>query len=392
MTAAAPEVVLFSLRNVDTTWYSDPFYYFPHFQEQVRQVRDLAPGSLIIAGGSGFSIFARDIMARTPKIDLGLVGEGEGVLSQFLASPEHPEAFPSVLYRRGEAVVGGSRIGIASLDDYPPPRYDLFPLSAYRDNPLGIGVETKRGCPLTCSYCTYPRLNGRRVRLIDPDTVTDLLTELQERHQVQSVIFADATFNSPREHAERVLHRIIAAGLRLQWEAYFHESYFDAPFLRLCLAAGCRRFWFSPDGFTDASLTALQKLQTAADVRRVWRLLVKHQTVAANCSYFWNYPGMRLRDFGALAAFYLWHRLHRRRAAAITFNKIRIEPGTKVQRQAESEGLIAPGDSLLPQGPQDLGRVFYRLPGSGFLDWSYDRLLALKGRRGAAAPACNCPL
>jgi len=56
---ALPEVVLLSLRNVDTTWYGDPFYYFPWFQEQVRQIRALAPQAQILVGGSGFSIFAR---------------------------------------------------------------------------------------------------------------------------------------------------------------------------------------------------------------------------------------------------------------------------------------------------------------------------------------------
>ncbi len=381
---AKPEAVLLSLRNVDTTWYGDPFYYFPWFQEQIRQIRVLAPHSRIIVGGSGFSIFAREIMTRTPEIDLGLLGEGEAILPELLASWQRPEVFPSVLFRQGKGVVGGTQIAMASMHDYLPPRYDLFPLSAYLDNPLGVGVETKRGCPLTCSYCTYPRLNGRRVRLIDPARVVAVLTELQQRHKVQRVVFTDATFNLPKDHAESLLHQLIACGLNLAWEAYFHESNFDAPFLDLCLEAGCQRFWFSPDGFTDAGLTALQKMQSVADVRRVWRLLANRQNVPANFSFFWVYPGMRWRDFGAMAAFYLWHRLHRRSAVAITFNKIRIEPGTTVQGQATAEGLISPGDPLLPQDPEGMGRVFYRLPGVSLIDWSYDRLLALMGRRTAA--------
>jgi radical SAM superfamily enzyme YgiQ (UPF0313 family) len=382
---ATPQAVLVSLRNVDTTWYGDPFYYFPWFQEQVRQIRALAPHTRIITGGAGFSIFGREIMARTPEIDLGLLGEGEAILPGLLASPQHPEAFPGVLSRRGGAVTGGTQIGVTSLHDYQPPRYDLFPLSPYLGNPIGVGMETKRGCPLSCSYCTYPRLNGSQVRLIDPDTVVAILTELQERHQVQRVVFTDATFNVPRAHAEKVLRRIIAAGLHLKWEAYFHESNFDAPFLDLCLKAGCQRFWFSPDGFTDAALAALQKQQENAEVRRVWQLFIQRRTVPANFSFFWNYPGMRWRDFGAMAAFYLRHRLLGPRALAITFNKIRIEPGTAVQIQAAAEGLIAPGDPLLPQGPEDMRRVFYRLPGTNFIDWSYNRLLALMGRRAAAA-------
>jgi anaerobic magnesium-protoporphyrin IX monomethyl ester cyclase len=385
VTEHPPEAVLLSLRNVDTTWYGDPFYYFPWFQEQVRLIRDLAPQTRIIVGGSGFSIFAREIMARTPGIDLGLWGEGEAILPELLASGLRPEAFAAVLSRQGDQIVGGSRIAIASLANYLPPRYDLFPLSPYLKNPLGVGVETKRGCPLTCSYCTYPHLNGRQVRLIDPAAVVAVLTDLQERHQVQRVVFTDATFNVPRDHAESLLRRMVASGLTLTWEAYFHESHFDAPFLDLCLEAGCRRFWFSPDGFTRAGMAALQKTQSPADLRRVWRLMVERQTVPANFSFFWVYPGMRWRDFGALAAFYLWHRLRRHPAVAITFNKIRIEPGTAVQSQAIAEGLLSAGDPLLPRTPDEMGRVFYRLPGSSFFDWSYNFLLDLMGRRVAAS-------
>ena len=286
------------------------------------------------------------------------------------------------MFRKGETLVGGTQIGIAPMHNYLPPRaYDLFPLSAYLDNPMAVGVETKRGCPLTCSYCTYPHLNGRQVRLIDPATVVAMLADLKEHHHVRRLVFTDATFNVPKDHAERLLHALIAADLNLTWEAYFHESLFDASFLELCLEAGCRRFWFSPDGYTDAALTSLQKMQDAAEVRCVWRLLVKRRNVPANFSLFWNYPGMRWRDFGAMVAFYLWHRLHGRRAVAVTFNKIRIEPGTGVQTLAAAEGLIDPADSLLPQSPEDMGRVFYRLPRANLIDWSYDRLLALRGRQ-----------
>jgi len=378
METLRPDAVLISLRNVDTTWYGDPFYYFPHFQEQARQIRALAPRTLIVLGGSGFSIFPREIMDRTPEIDLGIMGEAEGTIQALVAQPRDPRAFPNVIYREGNELRGGALAAIVPMEDYLPPRYDLFPLASYLDNPLGIGVETKRGCPLNCSYCTYPQLNGGHARLIPPARTVALLRELKERHGVRRFTFTDSVFNMPRGHAENLLRQLIDARLGLQWEAYFHESHFDGEFLELSLEAGCDKFWFSPDGITPHALKALGKQQTATEVRRTWRLITTRGDVEANFSFFWQYPGMRWRDFLALTGFYLRHRLTRHRRAVITFNQIRIEPGTQIQTQAIAEGLIAADDSLLPSQPGEMMRMFYQRRPRGLFEWSYAALLALK--------------
>jgi hypothetical protein len=34
-------------------------------------------------------------------------------------------------------------------------------------------IRSKRGCPLRCSYCSYPLIEGRRGRLRDPEKVVD---------------------------------------------------------------------------------------------------------------------------------------------------------------------------------------------------------------------------
>lgn len=383
--AFAPEAVLVSLRNVDTVWYADPFYYFPFFQAQIRQIRTWAPQARIIVGGTGFSIFAREIMSRTPEIDLGIVGEAEEMIDELLAQGQPPVRLPNVLYREGTALKGGTRAGIASMKHYLGPRYDLFPLEPYLRNPIGLGVETKRGCPLSCSYCTYPRLSGRRLRLIPPDTIVGLLRELKERYGATRFHLTDSIFNMPRGHAEQFLRELIDAKLGLKWEAYFHESNFDAEFLDLNLEAGCDKFWFSPDGLTSQALRALGKEQTAAEVRRTLRLLISRKNVKANFGFFWQFPKMRWRDFGTLAGFYLWHRLHNRRHVGIILNQIRIEPGTAIQAQAAAEGLINADDPLLPTQPADLLRMFYRRRRRGFFEWSYDVLLTLKERRWSAA-------
>jgi anaerobic magnesium-protoporphyrin IX monomethyl ester cyclase len=375
----APEAVLVSLRNGDSVMYNDPFCYVPFIQSQIRQIRAQAPQAQIIVGGTGFSIFAQEIMSRTPEIDLGVLGEAEEMIDDLVTQRQSPERFPNVLYREGTALKGGTGAGITPLEHYAGPRYDLFPLEPYINNPWGLGVETKRGCPLSCSYCTYPQLSGHRLRLIPPDTIVGQLRELKERYGATRFHLTDSIFNMPQAHAEQFLRKLIDAKLGLKWTAYYHESNFDAEFLDLNLEAGCDKFWFSPDGFTARGLKALGKGQTAEEVKRAWRLLISRKNVQAAFGFFWQFPGMGWRDFGALLGFVLWHNLtHLRRDVQLNLNQIRIEPGTPIHAQAVAEGLISADDTLLPTQPADLMRMFYRRRPPGFFERTYDALLYLK--------------
>jgi anaerobic magnesium-protoporphyrin IX monomethyl ester cyclase len=384
--AFAPEAVLVSLRNIDTVWYSDPFCFFPFVQDQIRQIRALAPQTQIIIGGTAFTIFAREIMSRTPEIDLGVLGEAEEMIDDLVTQRQPLESFPNVIYREGKDLKGGTRGAVADLEHYIGPRYDLFPLQPYIDYPFGLGVETKRGCPLSCSYCTYPRLSGHRLRLIPPDTIVGMLRELKECYGATRFHLTDSIFNMPRAHAEEFLRKLIDAKLGLKWTAYYHESNFDAEFLDLNLEAGCDKFWFSPDGFTSHALKALGKTQTAEDVKRAWRLLSSKKNVQANFGFFWQYPGMRWRDFGALAGFFLWHRLtHFGRNVVIYLNQIRIEPGTPIHAQAVAEGLISADDPLLPSKPAEVLQLFYRRRPPGFFELTYEVVSFIQKLRMAFA-------
>ena len=104
---ARPEAVLLSLRNVDTTWYGDPFYYFPRFQEQVRQIRAWAPHSRIIVGGSGFSIFAQGNHGPHSGNRPGLLrrrrGHSPGVAGVSAAPGGFPEPFCPATAERWQA-------------------------------------------------------------------------------------------------------------------------------------------------------------------------------------------------------------------------------------------------------------------------------------------------
>ena len=92
----------------------------------------------------------------------GVAGEGEELicsLTDALARGERP-AEPLM---RAPLHLAGSSI--------PSALYDPTILGFYQANGKMVSIQTKRGCPYRCSYCSYPVLEGKNYRLRDPEEV-----------------------------------------------------------------------------------------------------------------------------------------------------------------------------------------------------------------------------
>ena len=163
----SPELVGVSLRNIDSTNTRVNVSYLSPFARVVETVRREFAGPLVV-GGSGFSMFADRIMADFPAIDYGVALEGErtfAALADVLARsagpmrPDRPDGpapdvagVPSLHYRQGGAVRFTGTAPASPLADLPSPDFSVLPLAPYATVPWGIGVETKRGCALSCLY------------------------------------------------------------------------------------------------------------------------------------------------------------------------------------------------------------------------------------------------
>jgi anaerobic magnesium-protoporphyrin IX monomethyl ester cyclase len=169
-----PDLIGIGLRNIDTTQSGDPYFYFQNFPPFIKWIKCLSNNSLIVVGGSGFSMFPYEVMMACPEIDLGVNLEGEKTFPVLLDNLNKPEIVPNVFYRNNNKIIYS---GFSELPDFAligaPPR--IIDPTRYQDALYQLGVQTKRGCTHRCLYCNYPALNGHRMRLRHPIDVVDEL-------------------------------------------------------------------------------------------------------------------------------------------------------------------------------------------------------------------------
>lgn len=369
-----PDVVGISLRDIDSTNTRKVVFYYTYFEEMMELLKNNSSEDCkIIVGGSGFSMFAREIMDRNLRIDFGVYLEGENTFPELIENLEEPHKVRGVFYQQhGKIIFTGLREH-SDLNNLPPPYRNITGIGQYKDIPDAIGIETKRGCALSCVYCPYGFLNGKEYRLRSPDKIVDEIESLVTNLGIRDFMFVDSVFNIPISHAEAVCREIIKREVVVSWSAWFNDKYMTKEFAQLVKHAGCKKIMLSPDGFSDKALLALGKNMTKEDIRNTYDILKKEDNIEFCYNFFKNPPGQSFITFIRLVFFYLKAKLELRNKVHFEFNSIRIEPHTKLFQTALREGLISEEENLLyPQ--------FYSKPHTRYIEKFFNLMLRLKGK------------
>ena len=147
----APDVIGIGIRNIDTQNISAPMFLIKDAADAVKACREVS-GAPIVLGGAGYSIYPEAALEFCGA-DAGIAGEGEAAFPRLLAHIENGG--------KAADAPGVVRPGAhGAIKRQFERRLDLFPLPGYREwesiggkENIWIPVQSRRGCPLACSYC-----------------------------------------------------------------------------------------------------------------------------------------------------------------------------------------------------------------------------------------------
>ncbi len=368
----SPQIIGISLRNIDNQYRIAPFYYYKHFQNLLEKVNRMIPHAKIIVGGAGFSMFAEKIMERNPSIDFGIYLEGEESFPELLDNLNKPESVHGIYIRKEGRV---QFTGFRPLPDFrklPIPKRDFVNIIPYLNHGESLGIQTRRGCPLKCTYCNYPQLNGNMLRIREIKDICDEIEYLVRQYHIKQFMFADGVFNVPLEHSTALCEEIIQRGLEVRWSAWMELKHIPKNFLLLAIKAGCTNITFSPDAVSQSALNSLQKELNETDIKDSLKLFIRDKDLRGlNVTYsiFVNPPGETFTGILKTILFYLKAKLCLRGRGGPFLNWIRLEPETKAFQYALKKGIVTKNIDLLPNEESDLKNMFYTNPSLKYFDF-----------------------
>ncbi len=343
-----PELIPLSLRNIDNQDSCFPEFFFPEAQEFSRWLR-IHTQAPIVLGGSAFSICPQELLDYL-KADMGIVGEGE--LSFRALVESYPlgdwTTIPGLVWQaHGRWQENPSR-PVRDLDALPDPALEYFTPQQYHEAvgsaklPGVITIQSRRGCPRRCRYCTTARLEGTQVRTRSPEKVAAFMATGYHRWGLRRFYFVDNVFNHPLEYARRLCRAIQQLHLPLEWNCLINPAYPDEELFHLIREAGCERVQVGNESGSDLVLTNLGKGFSRRQVEETFQLL-QRAGLSYNCFLMMGGPGETPATVQESVEL-----LERYNPFLVNLTVgIRIYPHTALYDQALAEGVITPGDNLL---------------------------------------------
>lgn len=339
----SPDIIGISLRNVDNTDSAHPQAFVESYQALIKTIRKHSD-AVVVLGGSGLTIFPNEMM-QALDADYGVMGEGERITRLIEAIENHQDVsgIPGIITRdaRSPLPAPWEKEIVRKFDrkaDY---------LDYYLKNGGMLNLQTKRGCCYNCIYCTYPHIEGRQLRLVDPAAVAETARCL-ESAGAKYLYMTDAVFNSDSDHNIAVARAFVKAGVTIPWGAFFAPLNPPVDYYRILADSGLTHVEFGTESLSDRVLRSYQKPFQAGHVMAAHQavrdagLYVAHYVLLGGPAENRETLDKTLRDIDKFD-----------KAVIIFFCGVRIYPYTPLFEIAVREGQISATDSLLEP-------VFYR--------------------------------
>lgn len=335
-----------------------------------RRAKRMLPDVPIVWGGYHATMALDDVLDEA-SVDFAVCGEGDITFPELVRAIARGgpfDAIPGIAFRQGEhEVVTPARAQIDNLDTLPFLDWSL--MARYQPHYyLGVmgvvgGVESTRGCPYDCDFCSVWVFNRRRYRKKSPARVIAELERLPDGIQVAAFVDDEFWADAQRslEIAARIDERNRAGWKGSGWKYWAQVRTSDIArrpeLVEQWAKVGLKVLLLGIESHKDQEVEELHhKHTTVSQATQALRTMRQHRVEAWGC--FIVNPDWEEHDFYDLAAF-----VNENEIAFPQYTVLTPLPGTVLTNKLVDAGEVRACD--IPHSLLDFLHVTYpkaRLP------------------------------
>ncbi len=203
-----------------------------------------------------------------------------------------------------------------------------------------IPIESGRGCPYGCEFCTVTGFFGDSIRFRSNQSIVEEMLRIKERTRASNgkaaVFFVDDNFAINGKRTKSLLRDIIAAGAEMSWVGQISANLLkDEELLDLIAASGGKWIFIGMESLDPANLASVNKnFNKPADYARVLESLARRHVYAITSFIFGldnDTPGVAARTLAEIAK---WP------PGLPVFGQITPFPATPLYERLQKEGRL----------------------------------------------------
>jgi radical SAM superfamily enzyme YgiQ (UPF0313 family) len=242
--------------------------------------------------------------------DFIVFGEGEQTmleLVQWLSGnlTIDVEEIEGIAYKngKGELHQNRERSKLRNLDELPLPNRLKVNLQLYFDawkNKHGvsaISINTMRGCPYTCKWCSRA-VYGQSYRRRSAKNVVDEMEWIKQHYSVDSIWFVDDVFTISHKWLEEFVNELTIRNVAIPYECITRSDRMNEDVIKKLKKSGCFRVWIGAESGSQKVIDLMDRRVNVAQVQEMIQLSKKHG-LQAGTFIMVGYPGETKEDIYA---------------------------------------------------------------------------------------------
>ncbi|MFH2137278.1 MAG: radical SAM protein [Candidatus Omnitrophota bacterium] len=331
-----PDIV--GLSFLSTTSYS----YAKTMAQEIRAANVKIP---LAFGGTFATINADLIKLQCPEVDFVCRGDGEQLILDLVEHLDDPAKVNGVTWLKdGKIVRNPDRAIENDLDQWPFPDRESLALDFIKALPLDVPavlskkrftvMQTSRGCPQSCVFCTIPEISKRRWRARSAQHVINELKHLQN-HGYGVIYFVDDNFLLKSKRIEEICKGINDNNINIEWGCEGRVDSVVQHLFPVMVKAHCIMLMFGVESGSQKMLHRLDKKQTLSEIQEAIKDAKQAGVKLVHGFFVVGSPDETIEDMRATFKF-----VSKLRLDTFNFNRLCVYRGTPLWQEYVKRGLL----------------------------------------------------
>ncbi|MHB8279958.1 MAG: B12-binding domain-containing radical SAM protein [Candidatus Humimicrobiaceae bacterium] len=246
----------------------------------INEIKKINPDVPIVMGGAHSTFMPEEVIENGS--DYAVRGEGERTILELIDAIEGKINFEDVkglsFKKNGNFIHNEDRELIENLDEIPYPDWSLL---ENHEEINYMPIQTSRGCPYNCKFCSVIKVFGRKYRFRSVDSVIaeiKYLLKIFEGTKAKRIFFYDDNFSANRKRVKSLLNKILDQ--KINMPTWFSQDRLDISedeeLVELMAKAGCKRIMAGIESINPKTLQEYNKGQKVEGIKEAISVLHKH--------------------------------------------------------------------------------------------------------------------